>query len=96
MEDRNIPIRYHCSSCGNISEHTPLDIQTKGDDCKKCNRGKLRPYMTGWILQNSASDINYKHAVKRLTANELKFCLMNDSRKTGIRQLEREQRRRKT
>jgi len=44
------------------------------------------------ILRNSASDINYN--VKRLTDDELKYCLFKEKRKTGQAKLQAEAKRR--
>jgi hypothetical protein len=47
-----------------------------------------------WILRNSTGDINYQTTIPLLTDEELKYCLEHEKRKTGLRQLETEKRRR--
>lgn len=48
----------------------------------------------GWILHNSAEDVNFKSQLPRLTDEELVFCLRNETRKTALRQLKREAKKR--
>lgn len=47
-----------------------------------------------WILRNSTGDINYQTTIPLLTDEELEYCLEHEKRKTGLRQLETEKRRR--
>lgn len=47
-----------------------------------------------WILHCSATDLNFKNAIPRLTDEELLHCLITDKRKTALRQLEREAKKR--
>jgi hypothetical protein len=47
-----------------------------------------------WVLCNSTSDINYKDAIPKLTDAELRYCLANEPRKSGLTRLEREAKKR--
>jgi len=49
---------------------------------------------TDWILHNSVDHIMYKLTIPGLTDEELFYCLAYEKRITGIRQLQREARKR--
>jgi len=45
---------------------------------------------TGWILSNSCNDCNYDSNIPKLTDAELLYCVENEKRKTGLRKLLKE------
>jgi hypothetical protein len=49
----------------------------------------------GWILRNSCNDPNYDSNIPKLTDEELLYCIRNEHRKSGLRKLLREAKKRK-
>lgn len=56
--------------------------------------GRADTGRVGMILHNSVDDVNYRHNLRRLTDDELRYCLAHETRKMGARQLQTEARRR--
>lgn len=48
----------------------------------------------GWILRNSAGDINYITNIPNLTDAELLYCILNENRQSGLQKLKAEARKR--
>lgn len=48
---------------------------------------KVEHAHTDWILKNSVSDTNYRAYISRLSDDELLYCIRNERRTTGLRQL---------
>lgn len=47
-----------------------------------------------WVLLNSVDDPNYSENLRRLTHDELLYCLINEHRKSSLARLTREAKRR--
>lgn len=55
----------------------------------------MKSNRTGWILNNSISDVSYRANLPTLSNDELLYCIMNETRKSSLACLLREARRRK-
>lgn len=69
-------------------------------DCCGCTGDPEAPVATGpgsnvsWILNCSVGDVNWTTALRRLTDDELRYCLEHERRATALRRLRAEARRR--
>ncbi|MGA3020858.1 MAG: hypothetical protein ABSD68_02835 [Candidatus Micrarchaeales archaeon] len=41
-----------------------------------------------WILHCAVEDVNWRGALKRLTTDELFYCLQRETRATGLKKIE--------
>ncbi|HHW14483.1 MAG TPA: hypothetical protein GXX28_06085, partial [Firmicutes bacterium] len=75
-------------------ELDPLDGEPVTREKGNPNTFPIRESEIGWILHNSAGDVNYAGHIPDLTDRELLFCLSREFRLSGRVQLKREIRRR--
>jgi len=96
--------KFYCEDCVEKILHPELEEEPEPEELEEPSEAEFdvdRDIAEGlvsdnvkWILRNSTGDINYQTTIPLLTDEELAYCLEHEKRKTGLRQLETETRRR--